>query len=64
MGKANTNISLTKNKNADRKQLADFRWVFARGVELYSNGLIAVFSFLALGYCFLGIAIVSDLFMG
>lgn len=39
-------------------------WLLVPGVILMNNGLLAVFYFFCLIYLFLGISIVSDIFMG
>tara|TARA_B100000780_G_C21035327_1_gene415200 strand:- start:588 stop:737 length:150 start_codon:yes stop_codon:yes gene_type:complete len=40
-----------------------FRWVIVPGTSLMGNGLMGVLYLLGLGWLFLGIAIISDIFM-
>jgi len=40
-----------------------FSWVLIPGTSLLPTGLMGVCYFFALGYLFLGIAIISDIFM-
>lgn len=40
-----------------------YSWVLIPGTSLLPNGFMGVCYFFALGYLFLGIAIISDIFM-
>lgn len=40
-----------------------YSWVLIPGTSLLPNGLMGFFYLLGLGYLFMGIAIISDIFM-
>ena len=40
-----------------------FRWAIVPGTSLMKNGPLAFGYLIALGYCFFGIATISDIFM-